>query len=191
MRSSRVYPYLLSGYFECTGLDPEVKGMLYKIASLSLCPPVSGQIVLETILHPPKVCFNLSKEGDASYSLYHKEYLSIFESLKRRAIKLATAFNSLEGVTCNAAEGAMYLFPTIHFTPGTAAAAAEANMQPDEFYCMEMLKATGVCVVSGTGFGQVPGSWHFRSTFLPQEDDMDGFIADIKQFHKTFSQTYK
>jgi alanine transaminase len=59
------------GYFECVSMDPEVKAMIYKIASVSLCPPVSGQILLETMLHPPQ-------KGDPSFELYNKEYNDIY-----------------------------------------------------------------------------------------------------------------
>jgi aspartate/methionine/tyrosine aminotransferase len=90
------------------------------------------------------------------------------ESMKRRALKLEHAFNSLEGVTCNAAEGAMYLFPSIVLPAKAIAKAEELKMKPDEFYAMELLKETGVCVVAGTGFGQVEGTFDsFRNVAYP------------------------
>jgi alanine transaminase len=36
---------------------------------------------------------------------------SVLGSLARRAAKLVAALNQLPGVTCNAAEGALYAFP--------------------------------------------------------------------------------
>ena len=36
------------------------------------------------------------------------------------------------------------------------------NMQLDEYYCLTFLRETGVCVVPGSGFRQLPGTWHFR-----------------------------
>jgi alanine transaminase len=38
-------------------------------------------------------------------------------------------------------------------------------MAPDALYALELLEATGVVVVPGSGFGQVPGTWHFRKIF--------------------------
>jgi len=35
-------------------------------------------------------------------------------------------------------------------------------MQLDMYYCLEFLRQKGVCVVPGSGFGQKPGTWHFR-----------------------------
>lgn len=68
---------------------------------------------------------------------------------------LEDAFNSLEGITCNKAEGAMYLFPRIQL-PEKAIKAAEAEKTvPDAFYCRRLLNATGIVFVPGSGFRQV------------------------------------
>lgn len=68
---------------------------------------------------------------------------------------LEEALNRLEGITCNKAEGAMYLFPRIRL-PEKAIKAAEAEKSaPDAFYCKRLLNATGIVVVPGSGFGQV------------------------------------
>lgn len=68
---------------------------------------------------------------------------------------LEDAFNSLEGITCNKAEGAMYLFPSIHLPQKAIKAAEAAKTAPDAFYCHRLLNATGIVVVPGSGFGQV------------------------------------
>lgn len=36
------------------------------------------------------------------------------------------------------------------------------NMAPDAFYATHFLEEAGVCVVPGSGFGQVEGTFHFR-----------------------------
>jgi alanine transaminase len=41
-------------------------------------------------------------------------------------------------------------------------AAKEAGQAPDVFYAFHLLEATGICVVPGSGFGQIPGTFHFR-----------------------------
>jgi alanine transaminase len=68
---------------------------------------------------------------------------------------LAEALNSLEGVTCNDAEGAMYLFPQIQLPETVIKAAKDAGTAPDTFYCRRLLDATGIVVVPGSGFRQV------------------------------------
>ena len=172
------------GYFECINIDAGVVDQLYKLASISLCPPVQGQIMVDLLVNPPKL-------GDPSHVRYEQECSGILESLKRRASKLQHAFSRLDGYSCQQAEGAMYLFPTISLPRKAIEAAAKAKMQPDAFYCMEMLNATGVCVVPGSGFGQREGTYHFRSTFLPPEPLFDEFIGLIEQFHINFMKQYK
>lgn len=167
------------GYFECVGIDPKVKEQLYKIASVSLCPPVHGQLMVGLMVNPPK-------EGDASFDLYQSEISKIYESLKRRAKTLSDALNKLEGVSCNPAQGSMYLFPTITLPKKAVEAAKAVGKQPDEFYCLELLNNTGVCVVPGSGFLQKEGTWHFRSTFLAPEEQMEEFANGLKRFHESF-----
>jgi aspartate/methionine/tyrosine aminotransferase len=71
---------------------------------------------------------NPPQQGDESFALYAKERDTIFESLKRRALKLSKFFNTLEGVTCNDAQGAMYLFPQVKLSKkAVAAAQAQGN----------------------------------------------------------------
>ncbi|KAF9916829.1 hypothetical protein BX616_002713 [Lobosporangium transversale] len=172
------------GYFECEGLDPLIMDQIYKASSISLCPNVQGQIMVELMVNPPK-------QGDPSYAQYKKEYDDIYFSLIARAKKLEKLFSSLEGCTCNPAEGAMYLFPQIRLSKKAIEAAEKAGETPDQFYCMAMLEATGVCMVAGSGFGQVKGTAHFRSTFLPQPELFDEFCAAIQKFHEDFMNKYR
>lgn len=68
---------------------------------------------------------------------------------------LEDAFNSLEGITCNKTEGAMYLFPRLHLPQKAIKAAEAAKTAPDAFYARRLLETTGIVVVPGSGFGQV------------------------------------
>ncbi|KAI9319115.1 pyridoxal phosphate-dependent transferase [Dichotomocladium elegans] len=172
------------GYLECVNIDEKVLEQLYKIASISLCPNVHGQIMVDLMTNPPV-------KGDPSYDQYNKEMMDIYESLRRRASKLAQCFNSLENMSCNDAEGAMYLFPQIRLPKKAVEAAAANNMSPDTFYALKMLESTGVCVIPGSGFGQKDGTWHFRSTFLPEEHLFDQFCTNIEKFHNGFMNEYR
>ncbi|KAG0209373.1 hypothetical protein BGX28_010361 [Mortierella sp. GBA30] len=172
------------GYFECEGLCQSILEQIYKISSISLCPNVQGQIMVDLMVNPPK-------KGDPSYAQYKQEHDGIYHSLIQRAKKLEDIFNTLEGYTCNSADGAMYLFPQIRLPKKAIEAARAAGKEPDHFYCMAMLEATGVCMVAGSGFGQVDGTAHFRSTFLPQPELFDEFCAQITEFHTEFMNKYK
>lgn len=131
------------GYFECVNLDKDILEQIYKMASVSLCPNLHGQILVDLMCNPPQ-------HGDASYDTYTKEINSIYESLVRRSKKLENVFNNMEGVSCRPAQGAMYLFPQITLSNNAIQAAKKHNIAPDAYYSHAMLEATGVCVVPGT-----------------------------------------
>ncbi|KAJ2707999.1 alanine transaminase [Coemansia sp. IMI 203386] len=164
------------GFYEAVNIDENIMAQMLKLASVSLCPNVQGQMAVDIMVNPPK-------PGDPSYDQYSQEIDDIFQSMKRRAKKLAAAFNSLPNMSCNDAQGAMYLFPKIELPQAFIDEAKAKGQQPDSAYCMQMLEATGISVVPGSGFGQVPGTFHFRSTFLPPEELFDDFIDGFKRFH--------
>ncbi|KAK6038370.1 hypothetical protein COOONC_24125 [Cooperia oncophora] len=64
-------------------------------------------------------------------------------------------------------------------------------MEPDFFYAMQLLEATGVCIVPGSGFGQKEGTYHFRTTILPQTALMKDMLERFKSFHTKFLEEYK
>ncbi|GAA5921031.1 hypothetical protein JCM3775_004060 [Rhodotorula graminis] len=170
------------GYFEICNFSPEAEEQVYKLASIQLCPSLGGQIGVDVLVAPPQ-------EGDPSYAQWREEKDGIARTLKHRSEVLVEAFRELEGVSCNEAEGAMYLFPTISLPPKAIAAAKAAGQSPDAFYSLRLLEATGICVVPGSGFGQQPGTWHFRTTFLaPGTED---YVRRLKKFHEEFMQEHK
>jgi len=148
------------GYFELHNFDQKVQDQIYKLASINLCPPITGQIVVDLMVNPPK-------PESESGKTFEKEFQQIYEDLKSRALSLKEAFAKMQGVECQSPEGAMYLFPRLVDIPQKAVEAAKkAGKEVDEFYCMRMLEAVGVCVIPGSGFGQKEGTWHYRTTFL-------------------------
>eukprot|EP00249_Psilotum_nudum_P015029 c25128_g1_i2 orf=531-2000(-) len=172
------------GYMEVIGFDSDVKDQLYKVASVNLCSNVPGQILMSLVMNPPK-------SGDESYELFSAEREAILSSLARRAKNLAQALNKLEGVTCNEAEGAMYLFPCLQLPKRALKAAEAVGMVPDTFYARKLLDSTGIVVVPGSGFGQVPGTWHFRTTILPLEEKLPGIISRLTAFHEQFMAEFR
>uniref|UniRef100_A0A7S1KMG0 Aminotransferase class I/classII large domain-containing protein n=1 Tax=Percolomonas cosmopolitus TaxID=63605 RepID=A0A7S1KMG0_9EUKA len=168
------------GYVEISNNIPQdVVDEFYKMASVNLCPNVDGQLTVALMVNPPK-------EGDESYDQYKSERDSILKSLGRRAKRLVSILNSLPGVTCADAEGAMYAFPQIQVPDRAITEAQRQGMTPDLFYVLSLLEATGICVVPGAGFGQKDGTYHFRTTFLPPEEDMEKVGKKLVEFHTAF-----
>ncbi|XP_059161359.1 alanine aminotransferase 2-like [Physella acuta] len=171
------------GYAEVINLLPEVRAQYYKSISAKLCPPISGQVVIDCIVNPPK-------QGDPSYSLFIKEKEFVLEKLKEKAELITKLFNSIEGISCNQVMGAMYAFPRIYL-PDKAIKAAEASGQsPDAFYCFALLEETGICTVPGSGFREEPGTYHFRTTILPQVEELKEVLTKFESFHLNFISKY-
>lgn len=173
------------GYMELVGFKPEVKDVVFKLASINLCSVVSGQALMELMINPPQ-------EGDPSYPLYKSETESIHNDLESRAESLYQAFLQMEDIKCNKPMGAMYIFPTLDFDPAQYhklySRAKNSNLQIDDIYCIELLEGTGICCVPGNGFGQKPDTYHLRTTFLPPGKE---WIDKWINFHKSFIKKYK
>ncbi len=174
---------LRGGYMELHNMDPLVVDELYKIASINLSPNAPGQVAVGLMVNPPK-------PGDYSYAQYQREKGQVLESLKRRARLMTDAFNALEGVVCQETDGAMYCFPRITLPASAIEAAKQKDKQPDVMYCLELLEETGISTVPGSGFQQIPGTFHIRTTILPPENKFAEIIEKFSSFHKGFMRRY-
>ena len=169
------------GYFECTNISDEVFAIIYKMVSVGLCPPVSGQIAVDSMVRPPK-------EGDESYPLWKKETDTIHEALRSRTNVMAQRLNALPGMSCVDSPGALYLFPKIYLSQKAQEAARAEGKAPDAFYALQLLDETGICVVPGSGFGQKEGEWHYRLTCLCP--GVEEYVGKLESFHKRFIEKY-
>lgn len=80
----------------------------------------------------------------------------------------------------------MYAFPKITLPSNSIQYAKEKNVQPDMYYCMELLESTGICVVPGSGFLQKDGTYHFRTTILPPPEQIKSLLHKFEEFHLSF-----
>lgn len=176
------------GFFVLNNFDKEVDAEVLKIASLGLCPPAQGQIGVDLMVRPPR-------EGEPSYDLWKKETTSIFDTLQSRSELIAKRLGQLPGMKVEPAKGAMYVFPRMHLSKSASDAAKKAGKKVDEFYSMELLEETGICVVPGSGFSFYPqyledGSSYsfFRTTILAKatEEMVERFV----KFHLHFRERF-
>ncbi len=167
-------------------MDPHVEAEIYKLASISLCPSLQGQIGVDMLVKPPT-------PGSPSYDLYKQETEGIHATLQARSENMAYKFAKLPGVEVDPAQGALYLFPRVTLPKGAHEAAKAKGKKVDEFYCLEMLDKTGICVVPGSGFGKETekdtGACFFRTTVLAKETDE--FIERYGKFHTDFLKKYE
>jgi alanine transaminase len=86
--------------------------------------------------------------------------------------------------------GAMYAFPRIDIPQRAVEHAKSLNLEPDMFYCLELIDSTGICVVPGSGFHQRPGTYHFRTTILPPIDQIKSLLSKFEKFHLSFLEKW-
>lgn len=169
------------GYFECTNISDEVRALLYKMVSVGLCPPLSGQVGVDSMVRPPQ-------PGDPSYPLYKKETDVTHAALAQRTKLMAERLNALPGVSCVDSPGALYLYPKLELPDAAVQEAEKQGKSPDTLYALELLDDTGICVVPGSGFGQKDGEHHYRLTCLcPGVED---YVSALEQFHTKFLAKY-
>jgi alanine-synthesizing transaminase len=125
-----------------------------KLARARLCAPHPLQYAIPVAL--------LNENG------YLKEVL---KELKKRRDLLVRGLNSIPGISCVMPRGAFYAFPSIHFS--------HVN---DLDFVKRLILEEGVVVVHGSGFGQKPGSKHFRIIFLPEEKVLEMALERIERF---------
>lgn len=122
--------------------------------------------------HPEQYGIAPSLLGDQS----HLEVAT--RKLTSRRNLTVEMLNSIPGISCVEPRGAFYAFPRIH------------NISDDAHWTAELIKETGVVVVPGSGFGQLPGTHHFRVVFLPPENILEKAFKAIAAFNEKYVDVY-
>ena len=124
----------------------------------------------------------------ARLSANHPEQYGLVAALEQDQSHLTTAMakltkrrdltfnmlNAIPGISCVKPEGAFYAFPKL-----------DTNKSDIDFV-KGLLKETGVVVVHGSGFGQLPGTQHVRVVFLPNEEILTKAYNNIGAFYQKF-----
>jgi len=172
------------GYFELINVNGEVRDQIYKLACTRLCPNTLGQLVVSMMTRPPK-------QGEPSYELYEKERSSILNKLKERSIMLMEELNAIPGISCERPQGAMYIFPNVELPQKFIEEADRMGKKPDFLWAKYMLEEAGVCVIPGSGFGQKPGTYHFRTTFLADQESLRSAVHRMKAVHEKILKEFE
>jgi aspartate/methionine/tyrosine aminotransferase len=177
------------GYLELRNVPDDVFAEFIKIQSIGLCSNVSGQFATYFMVSPPQ-------PGDESYTTFIRERDAVLADLKAKAEILSNGVNAIPGMSVVIPRGAMYAFVSFSLPkengvdadnmPADKRRAYEAGRDSD--YCLALLEQTGICVVPGSGFGQRPGTFHFRTTFLPPRDEIESLVTQMKAFHIGYVQ---
>jgi len=123
-------------------LTREVEGAVQRLADARLCGPAPFQHAVEPALTGP--------QGHLPVMM---------AKMRSRRDVMVKALRAIPGLSVVEPQGAFYAMPRIQLPWVT----------DDERFILDLLKATGVLFVHGSGFGQRPGTQHFRVVFLPPE----------------------
>ncbi len=123
--------------------------------------------------HPIQYAIAPALKGD------NEHLAETMEKLTRRRDMTVEMLNAIDGIDCVKPEGAFYAFPRLN------------KVSDDAKFVAELIKATGVVVVPGSGFGQAPGTQHFRVVFLPPENVLEKAYKSIAEFHEKYVNEYE
>ena len=135
---------------------------LNMLSNMKLCSNVPGQWAIQTALGGYQSINELVGEGGR---------------LRRQRDLAYELITAIPGVSCVKPMAALYMFPKL-----------DPKVYPikdDRQFFLELLKATRVMLVQGTGFNW-PSPDHFRIVFLPHEDDLREAIERIAKFLESY-----
>jgi alanine-synthesizing transaminase len=123
--------------------------------------------------HPEQYAIKPALEGD------HTHLTEAMKKLTVRRDITVEMLNAIPGISCVKPEGAFYAFPRIHME------------HSDTQFVNGLIRETGVVVVPGSGFGQKPGTQHFRVVFLPDENTLkkayNNIALQLEKFMSSFA----
>jgi alanine-synthesizing transaminase len=119
--------------------------------------------------HPEQYAIKPALEGPQDHLIEVRRKLTA-----RRDLTVETC-NSIPGMSCVPPRGAFYAFPRIDIP------------EDDTTWVKQLLREKHILTVQGSGFGQKPGSKHFRIVFLPQEEMLRKAYSEIRDFMKARS----
>lgn len=128
------------------------------LATMRLCSNTPGQLAIQTALGGYQSIKDLVAPGGR---------------LARQRDLAVDLLNQIPGVSCVKPKAALYCFPRLD--------PAVYPIRDDQEFILELLEATRVLVVQGTGFNWATPD-HFRVVFLPHEDDLREAIGRIARF---------
>ena len=114
--------------------------------------------------HPIQWAIKVALEGDQD------QLIEVRQKLRRRRDITVEMLNAIDGITCVRPEGAFYAFPRLHIDGS------------DDEFVRGLIRETGVVVVPGSGFGERPGTKHFRVVYLAPEEVLEKAYERIGDF---------
>ncbi|CAG5863006.1 unnamed protein product [Menidia menidia] len=166
---------LRAGYLEAVNMDPGVMHFVDTLLCTDISTPVPGQLALDLMLDPPK-------PGDPSYGTHIQEILLRRNTLSHNAQRALGLLRELPGVSCQPAEGGIYLYPHLQLPAEIRERAQMLGMEADAFYRQKLLEEEGLLVGAGQQ-GGTGGSPHLRLCVLLPPETLEEVLSRLRSFH--------
>jgi aspartate/methionine/tyrosine aminotransferase len=125
-----------------------------------------------------RICANTPVQIAATAALNGPQDLvkDTVDRLRQRRDFAWKRLNEIDGISTTKPEGAFYIFPKIRDIGTT--------WKTDMNFVVDLLKATGVLTVNGSGFDPVYGKGHARAVFLPPIAELEEAFVALEAFMK-------
>jgi alanine-synthesizing transaminase len=134
------------------------------LASMRLCANVPCQHAIQTAL--------------GGYQSINELIQADGRLLKQRNLAY-DMINNIDGLSCNPAMGALYLFVKVDL--------AKFNINDDEKMILDLLKQEKILLVHGRAFN-IKQKNYFRLVFLPHVDELKPALKKLENFFSTYRQ---
>src|ERR1700730_7151394 len=140
---------------DATAVAPYVEG-IHRLLRARLCAN-----------HPEQYAIKAALDGPQDH------LTEVRNKLRARRDLTVHWCNSTLRMSCVSPRGAFYASPSLNIPEG------------DDVFVKELCRQKHVLVVHGSGFGQKPGTRHFRIVFLPDEPTLSKAYQSIAEFIRT------
>ena len=146
-----------TGWMRFTHADRmrELIQAVYRLAGGRLCAPTPVQYAVRPAL-----------EGDRTFQL------NFINELRKRRDFAVQQVQEIKGLSCDVRAAAFYLMIKVDHPAA----------QTDERFVLDLLEATGVLVVHGSGFGADPQQGLFRMVYLADEATLGTVFSRLGEF---------
>jgi len=148
------------GYLYFKGEDPKLEALkegVEKECRIRICANTPVQVAATAALKGPQECVK-----------------EVVDKLRQRRDYAWKRLNEILGITTSKPEGAFYIFPKIRDIGTT--------WKTDMDFVVDLLKATGILIVNGSGFDPVYGKGHSRMVFLPPITELEEAFNALEDF---------
>ncbi|GAB0181194.1 alanine aminotransferase 1-like [Grus japonensis] len=171
-----------AGFLELVNMEEGVM-VPFQLAQSIPRPCVLGRILLDLLMDPPE-------DGDPIQQALQEHTQGLRRDLAHNARLVQEVLGRAPGIRCRPLHGGARAFPRIQLPPRALRQARALGLEPDVFFCQELLEATGMVLAPGSEFGQPEGTHHVGLSLLPPAETLERVLLTLTSFHAAFLRRF-